>query len=390
MVKNADTSDPTPSSRCAPTVKTLGRYEITGRLGAGSMGVVFSAIDPSLDRRVAVKVLHEGKSADPEGQQRMLREGQALARLSHPNIVEVFDVGHVGENVFVAMELVEGSTLREWLGEPRSRSWRDVVRVFSAAGRGLAAAHAAGVVHRDFKPDNVLVGTDNRVRVMDFGLALAGPASPVSSIPTSGAGESFHATRLTHAGTVFGTPAYMAPEQFAGRTVTELSDQFSFCVALYEGLFGRRPFEGETFKALASAAMTGEILPPSRNVSVPASIRKALFRGLAVAPEQRWPSMLALLAALNRRRRTRAGVVVVGGIAAVVSVELMASSPTDPCDEAGAAFRQVWNDGTRRQTRLVLAGPELAYAQDVGARVSIRMDAFAQQWAKTRRDVCLA
>src|SRR5690349_17448959 len=189
---------------------TVGRFVVLQRLGEGGMGVVYTAYDPELDRKVAIKLL---KSAE-EGHARLLREAQAMARLQHPNVIAVHDVGTLpGNRVFVAMELVAGATLRGWL-KAAPRAWREVIAIMRQAGVGLAAAHDAGLVHRDFKPDNVLVGDDGRVRVMDFGLARLGAADPELSSGSHDTGPL--STPLTMAGTVVGTPAYMAPELFKG------------------------------------------------------------------------------------------------------------------------------------------------------------------------------
>jgi serine/threonine protein kinase len=282
---------------------TLGRYIVLGTLGAGGMGVVYSAYDPELDRKVAVKLLH-ASAHDSIGRARLLREAQALARLSHPNIVSVYDVGTHGDRVWVAMELVAGTTLGRWL-RGRPREWPAVLETMIAAGRGLAAAHATGLVHRDFKPDNVMVGDDGRVRVMDFGLARAAASDAAHEL----AGDDDLAPRLpalrdaiTRAGSIAGTPAYMAPEQFAAASVDARTDQFSFCVAAWEALFGRRPFRGESALELGAAVMRGAIEPAPAGRRVPSWLRKLLIRGLAPAPEERWPTMDALLHALARGR----------------------------------------------------------------------------------------
>src|SRR5215813_12256971 len=216
----------------------LGRYTLLAHIGRGGIGEVFSAYDPELDRIVAVKVLRPGLTGEsPEAGARFQREAQAMARLSHPNVVAVYDVGAVGQRVYMAMELVDGPTLEAWLRE-RSRGWREVLEAFLQAGRGLEAAHAAGLVHRDFKPSNVIVG--NRVRVADFGLArVVAGAEPV---PGPLAPTALHGV-VTQTGQALGTPAYMAPEQRAGGPPSPQSDQYSFAVALYEALHGTRPEE---------------------------------------------------------------------------------------------------------------------------------------------------
>jgi predicted Ser/Thr protein kinase len=273
----------------------VGRYRVVRRLGAGGMGVVYEARDPDLDRDVAVKLLHgEG---DEALQRRLLREAQAMARISHRNLVTVYDVGTHRGRVFVAMELVRGQTLRQWLERER-RPWPDAVRVFLEAGRGLAAAHAAGVVHRDFKPDNVLVADSGRVLVVDFGLARGvGEASdtPQALAPST----DVLASPLTRTGAVLGTPAYMSPEQHLGRPADMRSDQFGFAVALYEAIYGQRPFPGDTHAELYASVTAGERSRLPAEPRVPARLIAVLERGLQLDPEARFPDIEALLAELE-------------------------------------------------------------------------------------------
>jgi hypothetical protein len=272
----------------------LGRYRLLERLGQGGMGVVYAAHDEQLDRRVAVKLLHAGRGAAAQAA-RLRREALALARLSHPNVVQVFEIGEVDGQAFVAMELVRGVTLRAWLAA-RPRAVDEILAVFVQAGRGLAAAHAAGLVHRDFKPENALVGEDGRVRVVDFGLARGdepGPAAPDGPLAA-----------MTETGAVLGTPAYMAPEQRGGAVVDARADQFALCVALHEALHGERPFAGDTADAYFAAVAAGRVRPPSHR-RVPARVRAALLRGLRPDRDARWPDLDALLAALDRRPARR-------------------------------------------------------------------------------------
>ncbi|MFV8749609.1 WD40 repeat domain-containing serine/threonine protein kinase [Nannocystaceae bacterium ST9] len=318
----------------APTPIKIGRFTIVRELGAGGMGVVYVAYDEQLDRRIAVKLLR-GSDTDVEAKLRLQREAQAMARLSHPNVVTVHEVGTFHDQVFVAMEFIDGQDLRDWLAAER-RDWRAIVAIFSRAGEGLAAAHDAGIVHRDFKPDNVLVGKDGRVRVADFGLAYAfdavvaenSTASPTESTKVTLDEESSGRldVSLTKTGAVMGTPAYMAPEQFEGARTDARSDQFSFCVALWEGLYGRRPFVGENLVALSYAVMAGKLEPPPAESGVPAWLHAVLVRGLSPKAELRWASMRALLDALaddpeiRRKRAVRIagfaslGAVVLGGL----------------------------------------------------------------------------
>ena len=261
----------------------IGRFSTIGTLGSGGMGVVLEAHDPELDRRVAIKLLHRGI-----GVVQLRREAQAMAKLSHPNVVAVYEVGTLEDQVFVAMELVLGQTLRAWMKEPHS--WREKIEMLLGVGRGLAAVHEAGLTHRDIKPENILVGKDGRPRVTDFGL-----------VPGAGIGED----------SVAGTPSYMAPEQWAGESDPR-SDQFSFCVVAWEALFGRRPYNDVRSDEAIVAPTAGD---------VPRGIEQALRRGLAGDPDERWPDMTALLAALEEAARPRRRMPwIVGGALALTVV----------------------------------------------------------------------
>jgi serine/threonine protein kinase len=315
----------------------VGRYELQGRLGAGGMGVVHRAHDPELDRPVAVKLLRAEVSGDGKARARMLREARALAKLSHPNVITVYDVGTVdGEDgqVFVAMELVAGKDLRRWLADRRGASdpnaWVEVLERFLAAGRGLEAAHEAGLIHRDFKPENVLVGDDGRVRVLDFGLARVSPdlarnllgskapseADPASGpaatgselerptgdlarLPTMESGRRVDGS-LTETGAVLGTPLYMAPELYAGKSADAASDQFAFCASLWEGIYGRRPFGADTLALHVAAVQGGEVVDPPADSPVPIELHRIAKRGLDPDPRARWPHMHALLHELEQ------------------------------------------------------------------------------------------
>ncbi len=292
----------------------LGRYVILETLGRGGMGTVYAARDPGLDRKVALKLLH----ATVE-QQRLLREAKAMARLAHPNVVAVYDVGTVDKRVFVAMELVDGWTVRDWLAAA-PRTWRDIVGVFVDAARGLAAAHDAGLIHRDFKPDNVLVGKDGRARVLDFGLVSEQAPPPLSPAPIDGEASTIDLEgqlpsepprfipdhplddphiRLTLSGMVMGTPAYMAPEQYRSEPADTRSDQFAFAIALWESLFGERPFRASTFAALMVAVTNGELHEPRDPRAAPRWLHRILRRALSTDPAARYPSMAALLTDLR-------------------------------------------------------------------------------------------
>src|SRR5665213_2304948 len=321
MSSNTQANGPPPADHGQATLArgaTIGRYVVLGLVGRGGMGEVYAAYDPELDRKVAVKLLRvkpgNGVSLS-EGRARTLREAQAIARLSHPNVVEVFDVGTFEDKVFIAMEFVEGNTLAYW-SEAQPRSWQEILKVFVAAGRGLEAAHEKGLVHRDFKPDNVMIGRDGKVRVMDFGLARqvsekvpsdgvprripvelpeeagqldvgssptivinAGIERPdTDAMHTSGSG--LFDARLTRTGAMMGTPAYMAPEQFFNAPTDARTDQFSFCIALYEALYGQRPFEGNNLSTLTGNVVRGSVREPPAGTKVPPWVRRIVLRGL--------------------------------------------------------------------------------------------------------------
>ncbi len=293
----------------------LGRYRIEQVLGSGAMGIVYAAFDPQLGRRVALKLMHGARPdglSDDDLSARILREAQSMARLAHPNVVSVFEIGNDAGRLFVAMELSEGVTLDRWLRES-IRSRGDILRAFIEAGRGLAAAHRAGIVHRDFKPQNVLVDRNGRVRVTDFGLAAA------AAVPAPGSWPETHdaaiPAQLTRTSAVVGTPGYMAPEQFGGQAVAA-SDQFSFCVALFEALAGHRPFEGDTLVNLRQAVLQAS-LPRSRRL--PRGVWLILQRGLARSPQDRFRDMDALLAALIRVQRAPRRWIPVGVAAGLVA-----------------------------------------------------------------------
>ncbi len=266
----------------------LGRYVVLDRLGAGGMGVVYAAWDPELDRRVAIKLLHARLGRAPGDASPLLREARAMARLTHPNVLAVYDVGTLDGQTFITTELVDGVTLRQWLQAPRPR--RDVLAVLVAAGAGLAAAHAAGIVHRDFKPENVMVAHDGRVRVMDFGLAR-----PLAALSPAAAA----ASGLYRTAALAGTPAYMAPEQWEGRRQDAQADIFAFCVVAWEALTGEHPFAGPTLVATAEAIVGGRVRPPPPGVRLPYWLLRTLLVGLRVAPASRHRDMPALLAALQ-------------------------------------------------------------------------------------------
>jgi eukaryotic-like serine/threonine-protein kinase len=309
-----------------PSGTRVGRYVTNELIGRGAMGTVYAAKDPHLARKVAVKLLRAealSEAARQKMRARLLREAQAMARLSHPEVIAVYDVGAFGEQLFVAMEYVEGETLRQWRAA-QHRGYREILAVYERAGSGLAAAHEAGLVHRDFKPDNVLVARDGRVRVTDFGLARrnatqADTAAERSPEDIGSSEDPQFALTLTRTGSLLGTPAYMAPEQLRGGVADARSDVFSFCVALYEALYGERPFGGSTILALQSAIEQGAVRPAPMMTRVPTWVRAVLLRGLRASPNERFPSMRALLDALRTvhataRRRTWRMLAIAAGV----------------------------------------------------------------------------
>lgn len=320
------------------TEARIGRFAVLRKLGEGGMGAVYSAYDEELDRRVAIKVVRGALAGDTLGHARMQREAQAMARLSHPNVVQVYDVGmHAGE-LFIAMEFVRGVTLERWeeaIDRGSEAGIGEIVAMYRQAGEGLAAAHAVGLVHRDFKPENVLVGEDGRARVLDFGIAAASGAEGAprgrEGRSGGGGGGGLLASDLTQTGSVMGTPAFMAPEQFLARPTDARTDQFSFCVSLYSALYGEEAFGGDSFVSRQAAVCGGEIADAPPGAKVPGWLRAVLLRGLQVLPEERFPSMAALLAALaadpeaarGRRLRTIGSIAGAALLSALVIVGAM-------------------------------------------------------------------
>lgn len=477
----------------------VGRYLVVGLIGKGGMGEVYAAYDAELDRKIALKLLrpHNTAGVDPsEGRSRLLREAQAIARLSDPNVVVVFDVGTFEDRVFLAMEFVDGNTLGYWL-QAKPRTWREVVATFTAAGRGLASAHRAGVVHRDFKPENVMIGRDAKVRVMDFGLARsidsdakeppAGDPTPTRLTPTKvvpvaglgaavppgasapaslalsaqaartsglaalssragsasssapasvGAGggsppakngvwteddtstrdlsrDAFDVrtdapisalnSRLTVTGAMMGTPAYMAPEQFRGATIDARADQFSFCVALYEALYGERPFAGKNLHELTKNVIEGRLRPAPANARVPGWLRKVVLRGVRVERAERHASMEALLAALARdparTRRRWAGATAVVGVIAVLGVGLLRAQQQQriKCLGADVKLAGIWElpkgatlSPRKEAIRRAFMATGKRYAADSFEVVKNALDRYVAEWNNMHRDSCEA
>ena len=418
----------------------LGRYIVLERIGEGGMGVVYCAFDPELNRKVAVKLVRVHARRDDErsnGATRLLREAQVMARLAHPNVVTVHDVGTFGDAIFVAMEFIEGETLVAWARE-RERSWTEILAVYLQAGRGLEAAHALGLVHRDFKPENVMIGA-GRVRVLDFGLArqqddphedddepdappgervrerqstapepeALDPGGSNASTPWSRGGSVERvrsktgstdaiATPLTQVGAVLGTPAYMAPEQHLGLRADPRTDQFSFCVSLYKALYAAHPFAAKNLTELTMKVLDGEVEAPPVTSPVPPHVRDAILRGLAVDPDARWPSMGDLLAELDRDPGTRRRQKLValglglGFVGLFTGVVLAAEPQPEPCSGAGDQLAEVWNPDSRAAVERALLATERGYASETWARVEASLDAYADDWIAGHVDACEA
>ena len=490
----------------------IDRFTLLERIGTGGMGEVYAAYDESLDRKVAIKLVRKDAARAAQADERLLREARTLARVSHPNVVQVYEVGVYATRVFIAMEFIRGKTLRKWLRQHKEKSTRGrqdkILRQFMSAGRGLEAAHLAGLTHRDFKPENVLIGDDGRARVVDFGLARALSAQSVTdqsppdedsalhkavtidfgtemsdddgrsskedalattvisarSSDSSGDPEFYNATTvaldsgehqvrppknhkedapaksqehtaatrelqednaigmdtpgidtpgaltpdaaalsplkaaiaLTTPGTIMGTPRYMAPEQLRARPADHRSDQFSFCVALYEALYDQRPFDADNLTDLRSSTESGQIRTPPRGADVPAPIRKALWRGLSADPDGRFATMGELLAALEhgptrRRRITRMALAGVAGLAVVgiLAVWSTAKSP-GPCDAAGSQVAELWSPARKAALGAVFAATGVPGAEAAWSKTSALLDQYATDWRREGAAACEA
>ncbi len=362
----------------------VGRFALGRVLGSGGMGVVHLAHDDVLDRRVAVKLIRSERVASDDLRTRLLREARAMARLSHGNVVQVYEAGEHDGRIYVVMELVEGHTLARWLEEDgAARTWRERLAVVSAAGRGLAAAHRVGLVHRDFKPDNVLLDGQGGVKVADFGL-VGVTAEATSTAPRE-------LDRLTITGSLVGTPRYMAPEQLMGQPVDARSDQFAFCIVAYEALVGERPFAGDTFVQLSESVTAGALRSVPRGCPVPRSVLATIERGLDPDPERRWPSMDELLAAMNVRRGRVRSLAAVAAVALVPALALAALGLRDEapgCEGGAERLAGVWDPARREQTRAAFQATGKAYANEMFAIVAPVLDAYASAWSEADLSAC--
>jgi len=382
---------------------SVGRYHILQHLASGGMGAVYAAYDPQLDRRIALKVLASGLGAahgdEDRLQRRLQREAQAMARLAHPNVVAVHDVGAYCGRVFLTMEFVDGVTLRAWL-KAEKRGWREIRDIFVQAGRGLAAAHAVGLIHRDFKPENVLIGKDGRARVADFGLARPATVDPATEdepgpSPTDETPSlPLLKTRLTQDGAVVGTLRYMAPEQMRAQPSDARTDQFSFALALYEALYGVRAFKARHLPARCDDITRGSIQPPKPGHGVPDWLEPVLRRSLGAEPAARYPSMDALLDDLQRdARKARLGA---RGLAAVAAVAVAAVSgalllrPDLRCTGGTGKLGGAWDGDRRRAMQAAFLAAQPEGGQQAFDRAAEVLDRYASRWASMHDEACAA
>lgn len=356
------------------------RYVLVRSLGVGATGWVYEAYDPELERAVAVKLVRDDTPFGSEGESRLFQEARTLAQFNHPNVIAVHDVGiyerlaglgSAGHGVFLVMELVRGDTLRDRFERSRP-GWREALELLLPAADGLVAAHRAGVVHGDFKPENVLVAQDGRVLLVDFGLGRATGADDESE-----------------EGAIVGSPAFMAPELHAGRPSSPASDQFAFCVSLFEAIHGKRPFRGSTREQLRAAAEAGPISGPVR---VPPWLDRALRRGLQPDPGRRFESMAELVRELRGRMSLRKrGIAGVGfaavGLAAGLAVALP-NATRDTCAPQAEELDGVWDARTRERIQEQFLASELPFAEQTVKTVERQLDAYVAQWMELRQDVC--
>ena len=405
----------------------VGRYFIISHLGQGGMGVLYKAYDPDLDRQIALKFISvnkKGSQNQTRARSRLMREAQALAQLSHPNVVSVYDVGTFGDDVFIAMELIEGITLSQWMRN-RERDYRQVISLFLDIGQGLRAAHESGIVHRDFKPDNVIVGQDQRPRVVDFGLAGTIDGENDQSRKSVWTEEQFQQlaqsdvdssvdwhsiskrrmlhVRLTRYGTIMGTPRYMAPEQHIGLETNERTDQFAFCLVLYQALYGKLAFRADKKNQIRKAVLKGELESRTAHPPVPQWVHDVVLRGLSVVSCQRYPDMKSLLEELSknpelekeqlreiRRRATR-----VGGGAFLLSLAIFAllnvfTSEDALCSGADEQFNRVWNNKRARLAEAAFIGTGKPYAVSAWQHVQEHLLKYGQTWTAMHTAACRA
>ncbi len=404
---SAASSDTETSPSDLPRGATIGPYVILGRLSEGLTGIVYAAFDPRLDKKIALKLVEVTADTDELAATRraaLVRTADRASHIDHPCVVRIHDVGTVGTSVYVAMEFVDGIDLRQWM-EARDDPfpWPEVLRVFREAGRGLAAAHGAGSVHGDFTPGRVLLGKQGRICVLDFGLAMplqdtSGPKLSVSDLrsalppPTLGSDDSL--LELPSAPELTGTPGYMAPELHAGLEADPKADQFAYCAAFYEALYGEAPFKGETLSTLAVEAMAHNVRAAPADADVPSWLRDVLVRGLSPRRKDRFGSMEALLRELDhdpagQRRRWVAGVTTLATVgAAVGGIAFLLHSETDRCEADEALLDGTWDPATRRTLEEAFVATERPHAAKSWSSVQASMDEWAQQWLEYRTLAC--
>ncbi|MEO8552756.1 MAG: serine/threonine-protein kinase, partial [Kofleriaceae bacterium] len=342
------------------------------------------AHDPELGRQVAIKIL---ASEHEVARTRLLREAQAMARLSHSNVVTVHEVLKVGDRTAIVMELVDGRDLAGWLAEAE-RGWREIVDAFVQAARGLAAAHKAGMVHRDFKPSNALIDRDGVVRVTDFGLVHTGVADPVDAHRVANDRPD---ARLTQTGALLGTPAYMAPEQHEGGPVDARTDQWAFACALYGALYRQRAFVGETCAELAIAVKLEKPRPEPATTKVPRAIRASIRRALSHDPTERFGSMDDLIVALTPPLRAWVAAGVIGGLAAAAAVGAVLLTGGDnvvTCDGLDAPFAATWNADRAHALSSQFATTGIGYAADAAKHFGAAIDRYRIDWTAMRTRAC--
>jgi tetratricopeptide (TPR) repeat protein/predicted Ser/Thr protein kinase len=366
----------------------LGRFVLIDSIGLGGMGNVYSAFDPELEREVALKVL-KPQLGDAGTRDLLLKEARSLAKLSHPNVVPVHEIVEVDGRVVLVMEYVSGTTVETWQSE-EARMWPEIVDIYAQLGDGIAAAHELGIVHRDVKPQNAIIGADGRVRVVDFGLARLGAEIAAAH----GSADELETVTMTSSHGVAGTPAYMSPEQFTGAEVGPASDQFSLCVSLYRALYNRRPFSGSTVDELRESVLGGDVRPPPRDRPVPRWLHAAVIRGLKRRSEDRHESVASLCAALRRdpRRRRRRIAAATGAITllGLTAWSLMRDDARDPpCSTAPERLAEVWNDARESalSAALAAAGP---YGRSIDGALIGDVDDYGAAFVALHGKSCMA
>ena len=368
--------------------KYIGRYKLIGLIGAGGMGIVYAARDRELGRRVAIKVLRPEISELDDTADTLIAEAKAMARLSHPNVCTVYEVGTTKDRVFLAMEYVHGDTLSKWLQTPRT--WREVAEVMAAAGEGIAAAHAAGVIHRDLKPDNIMIGRDGRVRVMDFGIAIGARNS-------ERAASKVGVEREDISSSLAGTPSYMAPELLAGQPASEATDQFALAVTMYEALYGVRPYPGRSFSQILDSYQAAALHEPKKS-SIPRWLRQIALQGIALEAGERFSNVAALVEEMNRvprRRRIWAlsllgALLVALGVLATLVLARNAGERGNPCTGAEGLFAETWSPQRQQAVERALMDSGMQEPAQQWQRVAKLVEDYGARWSVTRTEACEA